>query len=76
MVIEYRTRELNMGPLPEGAGVLPLGHRGYKILVPACTTHGGLSLCADFEEAVLSPTLWRMIGSTIASGAPFALEFK
>ena len=47
-----------------------------KILVPACTTHEGVSLCADFEEAVLSPTLWRMIGSTIASGEPFALEFK
>ena len=30
MVIEYRTRELNMGPLPEGAGVLPLGHRGSE----------------------------------------------
>ena len=76
MVIEYRTRELNMEPFPEGAGVLPLGHRGFKILVPACTTHEGVSLCADFEEAVLSPPLWRVGGSTIASGAPFALKFK
>ena len=49
-------------PLPEGAGadVLPLGHRGFKILVPACTTHEGVSLCADFEEAI--PITYIMAG--------------
>ena len=32
----------------------------FKILVPACTTHEGVSLCADFEEAI--PITYIMAG--------------
>ena len=61
MVIEYRTRELNMGPLPEGAGVLPLGHRGFlKFWFPPALPTRGVSLCADFEEAI--PITYIMAG--------------